>query len=125
IAVFRHSSAVSARFLCQEPLFHFREKTALASSPRHFHKGLSGRESAPGAREKKSPPRATHVTRNGQLCLCKRGWTKEAREQCTLEGRIRRPSLARRRYRHRWRQPGSRSGTDFAATLVHEPSTAG
>src|SRR5690348_766163 len=42
-------------------------KTALASCPRAPHKGLSGRESAPGAREKRNLARATRVTRNGRL----------------------------------------------------------
>jgi hypothetical protein len=31
MAVYRHSCCLSAQFLCQEPLFHLREKTALAS----------------------------------------------------------------------------------------------
>src|SRR5689334_25062255 len=85
-AVFWRFSQVSARFLCQELLFHFREKTALASSLRHFHKGLSGCESAPGAREKRSSPRATRVTRNGNLLSLHGGWEEEARESARWRG---------------------------------------
>ncbi|HVU31110.1 MAG TPA: hypothetical protein VHE36_11995, partial [Sphingomicrobium sp.] len=67
MAVFSHFRELSACFLCQGLLLHFDEKTALASRPLESHKGLSGRESAPGAREKRNGARATRVTRNGVL----------------------------------------------------------
>ena len=66
IAVFSRFRELSASFLCQGTLFHFCEKTALASFRLGFQKALSGCESAPGAREKSSHPRATRVTRNGK-----------------------------------------------------------
>jgi hypothetical protein len=54
VAVFRHFIQLSALSLCQVPLFHFREKTALACGLGQSQKGLSERESALGAREKSS-----------------------------------------------------------------------
>ena len=63
---------VLAAFLCQGQFFHFCEKRALASWPRGSHKGLSGRESAPGAREKRGSWSARLGSRaTGPLCLCR------------------------------------------------------
>jgi hypothetical protein len=49
LAFFRHFRGVFPRLLCQVALFHFREKTALASEAIGFQKHSSGRESASGA----------------------------------------------------------------------------
>jgi hypothetical protein len=66
LAVFCHFGEVSAIFLCQGSLFRFREKTALASKPLQSQKDLSGRESAPGAREKRELGRATRLRATGK-----------------------------------------------------------
>jgi hypothetical protein len=70
-------------------IFHFREKTALESCRRQFQKQLSGRESAPDAREKRSLPRATRVSRNGRFCLAIGGQGEGDAGQCKAQGRIR------------------------------------
>jgi hypothetical protein len=90
LAVFRQFLAVSAQFLCQGSLFHFREKTALESFIGQSQEGLSGRESAPGAREKRSLRRATRIGRTGILLSLFGGLFFEGGAgQCRAEERIR------------------------------------
>src|SRR3954469_3201147 len=101
MAVSRHSHADSACFLCQGHLLHFDEKTALACRSGQSHKGFSGRESAPGAREKRSPARATRVTCNGILLPWSWGLDEGGAKQCTREVPIRPLSWQEGQSRHR------------------------
>jgi hypothetical protein len=55
LAIFSQFRAVSAQFLCQEPLFQFDEKTALESCRAGFQKQPSGRESGAGGKREKKP----------------------------------------------------------------------
>ena len=62
MAVFRHFRAVSAAFLCQGLLFHFCEKTALATLPPTISKrSFRARIRAGGKRERETLARANSV----------------------------------------------------------------
>ena len=70
MAVFRHFSQLSALFLCQVPLFHFREKSALASWPPTIsNRSFRARIRAGGKREKNRRARDS-VARDGIVLSC-------------------------------------------------------
>ena len=104
------------RFLCQEALFHFGEKTALESCRIQSQKQPSGRESAPGAREKRNLGARPVAARQVSFCLSRgvrgrRVPVQGGRTNCLLR------SLNRRRWRRLWRQLGTRSALDCASDL--------
>src|SRR5689334_12400342 len=106
-------------------LFHLGEKTALACSRGEFQKQPSGRESAPGAREKRSLERATRSSRDGTLFVCVWGPKRGRRGQCRAQGRIRLLSKPGGLSPHRSKQPGNRSARDCGAISARGLSTVG
>jgi hypothetical protein len=89
MAVFGRFLQLSACFLCQVCLFHFREKSRLKAGPDNLKQEFPGANPRRGQERKEPLGARLGLRATGSFCLSVWGSFKGGASQCKAEGQIR------------------------------------